>query len=100
MGTCNLYEKGFKAGYKIGYNSGLEGGKAKFILNNDLLFVYGIMSIVLKMEKGMQTEDIEDIIESIQKRWQTIDIDLKENEEDIETMVERITGVQIKQVCD
>ena len=101
MAVSKEYSRGYVAGkargYKQGLHEGLHGSAAELVMRKDLIYAYGVLAIILS-ERGWHQEDIEDLIDDIQTRWQHLTDDRDEDSmETMADMVHRITGIELEQ---
>jgi len=96
-----MFTKGYEAGYKKGLQSGLSGSKARLVMQRDLIFIYGTMVMVLMEQYGWSQDEAEELIEKIQTQWVNLEKETPEgNYETMAEMVERRTGIQLKQMAE
>lgn len=93
-----IYTKGFNAGYTMGYRSGLEGSAARTVMNRDLIWAYGCMALVLIESHGWSADDVESLINEIQKRWEAVGTDT--STDDMAEYVRVRTGIELEQKAE
>lgn len=96
-----MYTKGYEAGYKKGLQSGLHGSKARLVMERDLIFIYGVMSIVLMEKHNWKQQSVRNLIAEIQTQW--MNMNREQPEEKTATMaelVERRTGISLTQFTE
>ena len=99
MALHPMYAKGYEAGYKMGLQSGLEGSKARLVMERDLIFAYGVLALVLIEQHHWKQQSVRNLIAEIQTQWQNLENETPDgNFETMAELVERRTGIQLKQM--
>ena len=100
MSLNKEYKRGFTAGYKQGLLSGLHGGNARAVMENDLVYIYGVGVGVLEEDYGFSQEEAQRFVERVQKKW----FELPDgNARDRRTMAEYVRdtwGVELEQMVE
>lgn len=100
MSLNPMYVKGYNAGYKKGVQSGLSGSVARTVMERDLIFIYGVMAIVLTEKHHWKQTSVEKLITEIQNQWARINAEAETKTETMADIVERRTGISLKQFTE